>query len=149
MRWVFGVLVCMLLSCEGQFVFEPWREFQMGRWRQGFRVRTAQNYYFVALLGRRCASRLVPVADIPTVQGSPQHNKFFMEQTAIFDLDLQVGALRYMHMTSQDSDDVFFFSIAAIASKDIVQAEVESMKKASVAKLSSDWKYLSIILIKE
>ena len=125
------------------FTFEPISDVQMGRHRSGYRVRTAQNHFLVALLGRRCSSRLVPAADVPT-PGTERHAKFFQEQTNMFEIDLATGALRFLHHSSQDDDDVFFFSFAGISTPDLVAAEIESMSKGTAA--AADWKYLSIQL---
>ena len=71
-------------SCS--FLFEPFKDVQMGRHRFGYRVKTAQNSYLVAVLGRRCTSRLVPVSEVPPPTDQQAHHKFFMEQTNLFEI---------------------------------------------------------------
>ncbi len=124
-------------SCA--FVFEPFRDTQMGRPRKGLRIRTAQGSYLVAVLGRRCTCRLVAVADVPE-PGSALHPKFFAEQTDIFELDAKSGGLRYQHHSSANDDDVFFFAFAPVSGPEIVRAECE-LRKGDVP---ADWKYLVI-----
>jgi hypothetical protein len=68
------------------FVFEPFKDVQMGRPRFGWRVKTAQGAFLVAVLGRRCTSRLVMQNEVPLPGAGDAHNKFFMEQTNLFEI---------------------------------------------------------------
>jgi hypothetical protein len=122
------------------FSFEPFVDVQMGRPRNnGYRIRTAEGFFLVALLGRRCTCRLVRASEVPN-PGDAAHQKFFAEQTNIFQMDRKTGGLRYQHHSSANDDDVFYFAFGPVSHTEIISAE-RDLKKSS---LPQEWKYLEV-----
>ena len=128
---------------ECVFEFEPHEAYQMNNKLrpQGHRVRSAQGYFFVAVLGRRCTSRLLQSDSMP-VANTPEYERFCLESTAVFNVNSELGALYFLHHSSADLADVFFFSLAPIIEQRLVEAECSSMKKG-VSK-APGWRYLRI-----
>ena len=111
-----------------------------GKYRSGYRVKTAQGAMFVALLGRRCTSRLVPSESLPTA-GTADYAKFFLESTNVFNISA-IGALYFLHHSSADVDDVFFFSLAPIMETSLVEIECATMTQG--VSETPGWCYLRI-----
>lgn len=76
-------------------------------------------------------------------------DKYYFEQTDIFEVDLGVGCLRFLHHSSEDDKDLFFFPFAMICARELVMADCQLKKGSRIGSGGGQWKYLDIVLQKE